>query len=147
MKALADATHVLQSKTGGAEGQFRLRNVDTPRSIRSGDSGKASRQRRTLCLAPSSRFAHFGNFAEIALAKMATRRECVHVRRVPHMRCVMRATAVRACACVVTLYTLRSVRYLQRRNRDAELLHAGKLCLRPETVKQEAHHRPLSLTS
>ena len=49
--------------------------------------------------------------AEIALAKMATRRESVHVRRVPHMRCVMRATAVRACACVVTLYTLRSVRY------------------------------------
>ena len=44
---------------------------------------------------------------------MATRRECVHVRRVPHMRCVMRATAVRACACDVTLYTLRSVRYLE----------------------------------
>ena len=31
-----------------------------------------------------------------------------------HMRCVMRATAVRACACVVTLYTLRSVRCQQR---------------------------------
>ena len=43
---------------------------------------------------------------------MATQREWVHVPRVPHMRCVMRATAVRACACVVTLYTLRSVRYL-----------------------------------
>ena len=55
-----------------------------------------------------------GKKAEAALAKMATQRECVHVRRVPHMRCVMRATAVRACACVVTLYTLRSVRYQQR---------------------------------
>ena len=55
----------------------------------------------------------FPQKAEIASAKMATRRECVHVRRVPHMRCVMRATAVRACACVVTLKTLRSVRYPQ----------------------------------
>ena len=55
-----------------------------------------------------------GKKAEAALAKMATQRECVHVRRVPHMRCVMRATAVHACACVVTLYTLRSVRYQQR---------------------------------
>ena len=48
---------------------------------------------------------------------MATRRECVHVRRVPHMRCVMRATAVRACACVVTLNLLRSVRYPLCRSR------------------------------
>ena len=31
----------------------------------------------------------------------------------------------------------------QRRNRHAELLHAGKLCLRPGTVKQKAHHRSL----
>ena len=61
MKALADATQVLQPETGGAEGQFRFRDVDTPRRIRSGDSGKASRQGRTLRLAPSSRLAHFGN--------------------------------------------------------------------------------------
>ena len=61
MKALTDATQVLQSETGGAEGQFRFRDVDTPRRIRSGDSGKASRQGRTLCLAPSSRLAHFRN--------------------------------------------------------------------------------------
>ena len=61
MKALADATRVLQSETGGAEGQFRFRDVGTPRRIRSGDSGKASRQGRTFCLALSSRLAHFGN--------------------------------------------------------------------------------------
>ena len=29
MKALADATQVLQSETGGAEGQFRFRDVGT----------------------------------------------------------------------------------------------------------------------
>ena len=31
VKALADATQVLQSKTGGAEGKFRFRDVVTPR--------------------------------------------------------------------------------------------------------------------
>ena len=62
IKALADATQVLQTETGGAEEQFRFRDVDTPRRIRRGDSGKASSQRTTLCLAPSSRLAHFGNF-------------------------------------------------------------------------------------
>ena len=60
--ALADATQVLQTETGGAEEQFRFRDVDTPRRIRSGDSGVASRQRRTLFLVPSLRLAHFGNF-------------------------------------------------------------------------------------
>ena len=59
---MADATQVLQTETGGAEGQFRFRDVDTPRRIRGGDSCKASRHRRTLCFAPSSRLAHFGNF-------------------------------------------------------------------------------------
>ena len=29
MKALADATQLLQSETGGVEGQFRFRDVDT----------------------------------------------------------------------------------------------------------------------
>ena len=53
---MADATQVLQTETDGAEEQFTFRDVDTPRRIRSGDGGKASRQRRTLCL------AHFGNF-------------------------------------------------------------------------------------
>ena len=61
MIALADATQVLPSKTGGADVQFRFRDVDTPRRIRSGDSGKACRQGGTLSLAPSSRFAFFGN--------------------------------------------------------------------------------------
>ena len=45
------STQVLQSETGGAEGQFWFRDVDTPRRIRSGDSGKASRQGMTLCSA------------------------------------------------------------------------------------------------
>ena len=61
MKALADATQVLQSKTGGADEQFRFRDVDTPSRIRSGDSGKACRQGGTLSLAPSSRFTLFRN--------------------------------------------------------------------------------------
>ena len=42
-----------------------------------------------------------------------------------HMRCVMRATAERACACVVTLYTLCSVRCQQllEQNRDLREAH------------------------
>ena len=48
MIALADATKMLQSQTGGAEEQFRFRDVDTSRRIRSGHSGKACRQGRTL---------------------------------------------------------------------------------------------------
>ena len=65
---------------------------------------------------------------EAALAKMATQRECVHVRRVPHMRCVMRATTVRACACVVTLFTtLRTVLY-QRRIRARARTRAPSPC-------------------
>ena len=35
----------------------------------------------------------------------------------------------------------------RRRNRHAELPHAGKLCLRPGTVEQEARHQHISLTS
>ena len=61
MIALADATQVLQMKTGGADVQFRFRDVDTPRRIRSGDSGKACRQGGTLSLAPSSRPRAFRN--------------------------------------------------------------------------------------
>ena len=72
-----------------------------------------------------------GKKAEAALAKMATQRECVHVRRVPHMRCVMRATAERACACVVTLYTLRSVRYQQRLRARARTPLLVPVCASP----------------
>ena len=58
IKAWADATQVLQSETGGAEGQFRFRDVVTLRRTVVVTVVKASRQGRTLCLAPSSRVAH-----------------------------------------------------------------------------------------
>ena len=67
----------------------------------------------------------------------------MHVRRVPHMRCVMRATAVRACACVVTLYTLRSVRYQQRLRARARTRPPVPVCASPFFVEM----RGMSSTS
>ena len=57
----AHATQVLQSETGGVEGQYRFRDVDNSQD-RSGEVVKASRQGRTLCFASSSCLALFRNF-------------------------------------------------------------------------------------